>query len=75
MNGVGFGLYFSTVFTVEFLIMVALLAFLVGIVCAFALKSLVLAPAIAVLVTLFLLWFPGFILFNSVLSYSADKVV
>ena len=74
VNGFGFGLYFSTVFIVEFLIMVALLGVLVGLIYAFTLKSLVLAPAIFVLVSVFLLWFPGFILFNSVLSYSADKV-
>ena len=74
VNGFGFGLYFSTVFTVELLIMVALLGVLVGLIYAFALKSLVLAPSIFVLVSVFLLWFPGFILFNSVLSYSADKV-
>ena len=75
VNGVSFGLYFSTVFTVELLIMVAQLGFLVGIIYTFALKSLALAPAITVLVTLFLLWFPGFLLFNSVLSYSAEKVL
>ena len=46
----------------------------VGLIYAFALKSLILAPAIFVVISVFLLWFPGFILFNSVLSYSADKV-
>ena len=54
--------------------MFALLGFLVGLIYAFALKSLILAPAIVVVISVFLLWFPGFILFNSVLSYSADKV-
>lgn len=73
LNGVGFLIYFSS----YLIMMVTLYSVsyfgLLIIIAAFGVKSLIIAPAFAILAVLYLLYMPAAILFSAVMSYLFDK--